>query len=89
MLDATTIILAEDGRHVTLGRYREPDATEVETSADGLTSQGLGGWLCRLEGKYYGRATLSLMQMRILGKPTARFDQAVTRFLNLRQDRLS
>ncbi len=89
MLDATTVVLAEDGRHVTLGRNTTPDVTEIETSACGLASQGLGGWLCRLEGSYYGRVTPLLVPLQILGEPKTRFDQASARFLDLRRNQQS
>lgn len=89
MVDTTTIVLSEDGRHVALGRQTEPDASEVKRSAHGLASLGLGGWLCRLEGDYYSKSTLSIVRLQILGQPAAHFDQATARFLDLRRDRLS
>ncbi len=59
------IILAEDGRHVTLGRDSDPSNEEVALAGDGLRAQGLGGWLAVLEGAYYrARGPLSLLMVR-------------------------
>ncbi len=89
MLETTTIVLAEDGRHVTLGQHTEPVAEEIEISASGLAAQGLGGWLCRVKGNYYGRTVPSVIQLRVLGHPASDFDGAIARFLDLRRDRLA
>lgn len=36
------IILAQDGRHVTMGRAAPPSEAEVEAAATALVAQGLG-----------------------------------------------
>ena len=44
------IILAQDGRHVTMGRAAPPSEADVEAAAAALTAQGLAGWLATLDG---------------------------------------
>ena len=61
------IILAQDGRHVTMGRAASPSEAEVETAAAALTAQGLAGWLATLDGNYWSRRRVSLSPLQMLG----------------------
>ena len=61
------IILAQDGRHVTLGRAAPPSADEVEAAAAALATQGLAGWLATLDGDYWGRGRVTLAPVQTLG----------------------
>ena len=61
------IILAQDGRHVTMGRAAPPSETEVETAAAALTAQGLAGWLATIDGNYWSRRRVALTPVQILG----------------------
>ena len=45
------IILAQHGRHVTMGRAALPSEPEVEAPAAAWVAQGLAGWLATLDGK--------------------------------------
>ena len=65
------IILAQDGRHVTLGRAAPPSAAEVEAAAAALATQGLAGWLATLEGDYWSRGRVELAPMQIIGTSVA------------------
>jgi len=47
------LILAEDGRHVLLGRHSHPTEEDISRVAHALTAQGMGGWLVSGIGKYY------------------------------------
>ena len=47
------ILLAEDGRHVTLGRESDPTDEELAHAGIALRSQNIGGWLAVLEGNYH------------------------------------
>ncbi len=82
------IILAEDGRHVTVGCRTDPSEDEIERSASQLRSLGLGGWLAVTDGDYYepeaGMATLKVRELA----PTAgaTWDEAKAAFLRLRTD---
>ena len=60
------IVLGTDGRHVSLGRA-EPSATEIATANDALAAQGLSGWLARMQGDYYSRATATLEPLQRIG----------------------
>jgi len=61
------IILAQDGRHVTMGRAAPPSEAEVEAAAAALAAQGLAGWLATLDGNYWSRRRVALAQVQTLG----------------------
>ena len=60
------IILAQDGRHVTMGRVAPPSEAEVEAAATALAAQGLAGWLATL-GNYWSRRRVALAPLQTLG----------------------
>ena len=49
------IVLANDGRHTTVGRDTAPEDAEVAAAGAALARIGLTGWLVRLEGDYWSR----------------------------------
>lgn len=49
------IVLANDGRHSTIGRDTAPDDAELAAAGSALANMGLAGWLVRLEGDYWAR----------------------------------
>ncbi|TCZ63903.1 hypothetical protein [Roseicella aquatilis] len=61
------IILAQDGRHVTMGRAAPPSEAEVEAAAAALAAQGLAGWLATLDGNYWSRRRVALAPIQMLG----------------------
>jgi hypothetical protein len=61
------IILAQDGRHVTIGRAEAPNEAEVDAAAAALAAQGLAGWLATLDGNYWSRRRVTLAQAQTLG----------------------
>ena len=61
------IILAQDGRHVTMGRAAPPSEAEVEAAAAALAAQGLAGWLATLDGNYWSRRRVALAPLQTLG----------------------
>ncbi len=75
------LVLASDGRHVTLGRHRDPEPEEIERAEAGLAANGLGGWLVLMKGAYYDRKTPELMMVRPLGVPQASWESALAGFL--------
>lgn len=75
-----TIILGDDGRHVTMGRYSLPTDAEVAAAGAALTAQGIGGWLCTLEGEYYGRRKVTLASVREIAAPRHDFASAEAAF---------
>ena len=58
------IILAQDGRHVTMGRAAPPSEAEVAAAAAALAAQGLAGWLATLDGNYWSRRRVTLAAER-------------------------
>ncbi len=74
------IVLGEDGRHVTMGRYSDPSPEEIAQAEAGLASQGLAGWLTVMEGGYYQGPKPSLMMVRPLCNPHRPFAEAVDAF---------
>ena len=62
------IVLGTDGRHVSLGRS-EPSEAEVMAASDALATQGLFGWLVRMQGDYYSRSKISVGSLQRIGAP--------------------
>ena len=79
------IVLGTDGRHVSLGRS-EPSEAEVASASDALAAQGLSGWLARMQGDYYSRATVTLEPLQRIGaEHEADWQAAVAAFHAARQ----
>jgi hypothetical protein len=68
------IVLAEDGRYVTLGRETDPSDEEIGAAEAALVAQGIAGWLAVMEGNPHIGRLPRLMQVRALGKPSGAFD---------------
>ena len=80
------IILAQDGRHVTVGRAAPPSEAEVEAAAAALAAQGLAGWLATLDGNYWSRRRVTLATVQTLGNgATLDWPAAITAFKAARQ----
>lgn len=71
------IVLAPDGRYVTVGRNYDPTEQEINTFEADLSKRGLSGWLAIMEGNPWGRRLPSLMLVRPMAQPTADFAEAV------------
>ena len=83
------IILAQDGRHVTMGRAAPPSAAEVEAAAAALAVQGLAGWLATLDGNYWSRHRVTLAPVQMLGDGAGLdWPAAITAFEAARQHAL-
>jgi hypothetical protein len=88
--DRRWIVLAEDGRHLTLGRASDPDTTELASLAETMRAQGLAGWLAVMEGDYHARRSRPrLMLVRALTPVTVEWDTAVAAFQERRVKSLS
>ena len=85
------IVLAEDGRHVTLGRHTNPTSDEIDRSGAALQATGLGGWLAVLEGQYYRRDDdLTLIMVReISSQRRTTWEQAEDAFKRIRNTALN
>ena len=83
------IILAQDGRHVTMGRAAQPSEAEIEAAAAALAAQGLAGWLATLDGNYWSRRSVVLASVQMLGDGTTLdWSTAITAFEAARQHAL-
>lgn len=78
--DPRTIILGDDGRHVTLGRHSAPDEAEIAQAVAALERQGMGGWLATMSGTLYQRRCPTLTMLRSLGQPRQSWGDAVAAF---------
>ena len=87
MTDTRTIILAGDGRHVTVSGRAVPFA---EISPDTLRAvtilagMGVHGWICHVTGDYYGTGTIKIEPISE-HVDDALFDAAVSAFVQLRE----
>lgn len=80
------IILAQDGRHVTMGRAAPPSEAEIEAAAAALAEQGLAGWLATLDGIYLSRRRVVLAPVEMLGDGASLdWPAAITAFEAARQ----
>ena len=74
------IVLGTDGRHVSLGRA-EPSEAEIVTASDALATQGISGWLARMQGDYYSRQKVTLEPLQRIGaEHEADWQAALTAF---------
>ena len=74
------IILTADGGHVSVGRHTDPSGEEVEAVASKLRTAGTGGWLAVMEGAYYGRGVVTLLNVREIVPAAISWDDAVAAF---------
>lgn len=75
------IILAEDGRHSTIGRHTDPSEAELVNVANALTASGQGGWLAVTEGQYYlPHDRIAVMLVRELSPTHTPWETAVEAF---------
>ncbi|MEN3174931.1 hypothetical protein ABDK75_02765 [Gluconobacter sp. OJA] len=79
------LIIAEDGRHVSLGRHTSPTEDELNVVEKGLLSQGLGGWLVRTMGNYYDRKkSYNIFVEKQIAPASVTWEVAETRFSKIR-----
>jgi hypothetical protein len=83
------IVLADDGRHVTVGRHTDPTEDEIVRAGAGLQANGVGGWLAVTEGVYYGAGSLSVMMVREIAPAGQTWEAAVSAFMALRRQALA
>lgn len=80
------LVIAGDGRHVTLGRHSDPTAEELAEVEETLTRQGVSAWLAILEGVYYGQNPVHVLQVRHLTGSGDGWEAAKRNFLNRRAE---
>ena len=74
------IILASDGSHVSVGRHTDPSDEELENAAQHLRAADLGGWLAVMEGIYYSKGAVTLLNVREIAQAAVSWNEAVTAF---------
>mgnify|MGYP003366633005 CR=1 FL=1 len=84
------MIIAEDGRHATLGQYRCPTEEEISRVAASLSANRLGAWLVLGDGDYYQiRRPFELEKVRQVSESEVSWEVAETRFMDLRSQNSS
>ncbi|MEI6161872.1 MAG: hypothetical protein WCP77_18705, partial [Roseococcus sp.] len=85
MTETRWLIIAQDGRHVTIGRAAPPSDDEVMRCAETLVAQGMaGGWFVTMTGAYWGRRRVVLEPIRQI-VPGGDWEEAEGRFQALRR----
>ena len=80
------VAIVDDGRHLWIGRHRDPDEDELARVAEAMAMGGLAGWLAIAEGDYASRGPLSLLWVRPINGTKADFDDVKAAFLRLRRE---
>ncbi len=70
------IVLGEDGRFVSIGRFSEPSEAEIHAAEAALQSQNLSGWLAIMSGNPYADLIPDIVEIQELAKPTRSFAEA-------------
>ncbi|MBR0666118.1 hypothetical protein GXW71_17290 [Roseomonas hellenica] len=71
------VIVAPDGRYVSLGRHGDPSEQEITEAEKALRVQGLSGWLAVMEGNPWVGKMPKFLEVRPLAEPTTAFSDAV------------
>lgn len=80
------LVLGSDGRHVTIGRHRDPSDDDIAQLEAALKAQGLAGWLVLMKGGYHDiKQKPELMMIHPLGEPRSDWGHAVAAFEAIRQ----
>jgi hypothetical protein len=82
------LVIAEDGRHSTLGRHSDPSPDEIENIRAIADAQGWAGWLVISEGVYYSSDSVDLMVVRRITSKDGDWDEAARRWHGLRREAL-
>jgi len=80
------LILAEDGRHVLLGRNSDPTEQEISLAANALAVQNIGGWLVIGFGNYYQKTPYNLEKIREISACKVPWDIAENLFHKIRNN---
>lgn len=80
--------IAQDGRHVWLGRATDPTVDELADVIRQLDAKGAVAWLAVTEGVYHGSGDLKVMMVRPLSG-SGSWEAAVAAFLAIRKRNLA
>jgi hypothetical protein len=70
------VVVAIDGRYVTLGLNSDPSEKEIALAEEALRMQNLSGWLAIMEGNPWVGVAPRLLEVRPLASPGTAFADA-------------
>jgi hypothetical protein len=70
------IVMATDGKYITLGRHSDPSEEEIANAEKALRAQGMSGWLAIMEGNPWVGGAPRLLEVRPLASPGTTFGDA-------------
>lgn len=86
--DRRWIVLAEDGRYVTLSRELNPSEDDILRAEDSLRKLDAAGWLVVMSGSAYAPEMPTVLEVRRLASPTRPFAEAVDAMMSaIEEDR--
>jgi hypothetical protein len=75
------IVLAPDGRYVTIGRHSDPSDQDISQIETDLSNRGLSGWLAIMDGNPWDGRLPTLMMVKPIAQPSTAFTEAAERFI--------
>lgn len=79
--ECRTIVLAQDGRWVSMGRSTRPTAAEIDKATQALAEQGVTAWLATMIGNPYAAERPRIVETRRLTGEGGDFAAAVAAWL--------
>ena len=76
MKEKRWLIVAQDGRHVTVGRHTDPSPAEIERAGAQLDAMATDGWLVVSEGIYYSDEPITLLMVRRIAGGAGTWEEA-------------
>ena len=87
MKEKRWLIVAQDGRHVTVGRHTDPAPEEIERAGLSLDELGIAGWLAVSEGIYHSGGEVVLLMVRRITEMNGRWEDAERAWHEIRAER--
>jgi hypothetical protein len=87
MKEKRWLIVAQDGRHVTVGRYTDPAPEEIERAGLSLDEIGTAGWLVVSEGIYHSDGAVALLMVRRITERDGNWSEAEQLWHSIRAGR--
>lgn len=76
MRERRWLIIAGDGRHVTVGRDTDPSPVEIERAGAQLDGIPTAGWLVVSEGVYHSDEQITLLMVRRIAGEAGTWEEA-------------
>ena len=81
------LIIAGDGRHVTVGRHTDPSPAEIERAETQLDAMATDGWLVVSEGIYHSDEPITLLMVRRVAGEAGTWEEAERLWHEIRERR--